>query len=66
MRKKISLWSQISIDQFKRIYKSSKETISQNLWLELLFMVGLALSTAGIVFLIVSHFVYSMGLGKYT
>lgn len=66
MRKKISLWSQMLIGQFKRLYKSSKETISQNLWLELLFMVGLALSSAGIVFLIVSHFVYSMGLGKYT
>lgn len=56
----------MSIDQFKQLYKGSKETIRQHLWLELLFMVGLAASSAGIVFLIVSHFVYSMGFGKYT
>lgn len=66
MRKKISLLSKTSIDKFKQAYKGFKETIRQHLWLELLFMVGLAACVAGVVFLVVSHFVYSMGFGKYT
>ena len=66
MRKKTRLLGQRSKEQFKRAYKSSKEAIRQHLWLELLFMVGLSTCAAGIVFLIVSHFIYSLGFGKYT
>ncbi len=66
MRRKAKLARQQSKEQFKRIYIGSRKAIRQHLWLELLFMVGLAACMAGVVFLIVSHFIYSMGFGDYT
>lgn len=46
------------------IYEKSKDTINQHIWVELLFMVALSLLVSGIVFLIVSHFIYSTDIGK--
>lgn len=51
-------------EQLLRIYEKSKDTINQHIWIELLFMVALALLVSGIVFLIVSHFIYSTDIGK--
>ncbi len=53
-----------SKEKIRKFYKQSKGTIQQNLWLELLFMVALALLVSGMVFLVVSHFLYSAGLGR--
>ena len=66
MKRKINVLGKKSVEQLNRVYKCSKETISQHLWLELLFMVVLAACVAGIVFLSVSHFIYSLGFGNYT
>lgn len=46
------------------IYEKSKDTINQHIWIELLFMVALSLLVSSIVFLIVSHFIYSTDIGK--
>ena len=46
------------------IYEKSKDTINQHIWIELLFMVALSLLVSGIVFLIVSHFIYSTDIGR--
>lgn len=46
------------------IYERSKDTIHQHIWVELLFMVALSLLVSGIVFLIVSHFIYSTDIAK--
>ena len=54
----------ISKEKVKKFYKKSKGTIQENLWLEVLFMVALALLVSGMVFLVVSHFLYSVGLGR--
>ena len=53
-----------SKEKIRKFYKQSKGAIKQNLWLELLFMVALALLVSGMVFLVVSHFLYSAGLGR--
>ena len=45
-------------------YKKLKNTINQHIWLELLFMVVLSLVVSSIVFLIVSHLIYSTDLAK--
>lgn len=47
----------------KHIYFKSKDTINEHLWVELLFMVALALMVSTIVFLLVSHFIYSTNMG---
>ena len=54
----------MSTEKVKSFYKKSKGTIQENLWLEVLFMVSLALLVSGMVFLVVSHFLYSVGLGR--
>ena len=54
----------ISREKVEKFYKQSKGTIKENLWLEVLFMVSLALLVSGVIFLIVSHFLYSVGLGR--
>ena len=54
----------MSGEKVKRFYKQSKGTIQENIWLEVLFMVALAILVSGMVFLVVSHFIYSVGLGR--
>lgn len=46
------------------IYNTSKHSVNQHIWVELLFMVALTLFVSSIVFFIVSHFIYSTDIGK--
>lgn len=59
-----TVWRKKSKEKVLRIYEKSKDTINQHIWIELLFMVGLSLLVSSIVFLIVSHFIYSTDLAK--
>lgn len=47
----------------RAIYTKSKDTINANIWIELLFMVAVALFVSAMVFLLVSHFIYSTNMG---
>lgn len=62
--KKINGLDRLKNSKVNRLYQESKGAIRQHLWLELLFMVALALFVSGMVFLVVSHFVYRLGFGK--
>lgn len=64
MKKRMERIYKVSKEKFKVGYQESKGMIHQHLWLELLFMVALALVVSGLVFLTVSHFIYSIGIGK--
>lgn len=46
-----------------RIYETGRNTVIKHLWLELLAMVLLALMSATVVFLIVSHFINGTNMG---
>lgn len=54
---------ELTKQQIDQYYKRIRDAISRNLWFEILFMVSAAAIAAGIVFLIVSHTVYSTDLG---
>jgi len=64
VNKKVKWYHLYRNNRIKQSYKELRETIGQNLWLELLFMVALALCVSGIVFVSVSHFIYSLGFGR--
>lgn len=64
MKKKIIYFNRQRLkEKFHQIYLKSKDTINKHIWVELLFMVALALLISGIVFLLVSHFIYSTNIG---
>lgn len=50
-------------EKLNHIYLRSKNAINEHIWLELLFMVALALLVSGMVFLLVSYFTYSTNIG---
>lgn len=47
------------------LYIKGKDIVGKNLWLELLTLVALTFLASLIVFFIVSHFIYGIGLGKH-
>lgn len=63
-KKNIEVYRKKFKKKISKIYEKSKDTINQHIWIELLFMVGLALLVSSIVFLVVSHFIYSTDLAK--
>lgn len=62
--KRMKLFKKVEKEKVKGLYQDSKNAIRQHLWLELLFMVILALIVSSAVFLIVSHVIYSTDIGK--